>query len=106
MLAGRGEGYFSDIDSDAIRSSSWSDTDKDINKDDAEYFDIDISNDDSDKGDNDVDGFGVFMYDKIKELPKFTPISLIVTCSSIRDYTNLLNDQSDKELMDLMRGPV
>nr|GEU29954.1 zf-CCHC domain-containing protein/UBN2 domain-containing protein [Tanacetum cinerariifolium] len=65
--------YFSDTDSDATTSSSWS-SDKD-DKDDAEDSDLDISNDDSNKRDDDVDGFRVFMYDKSKELPKLTPIT-------------------------------
>nr|GEY99367.1 hypothetical protein [Tanacetum cinerariifolium] len=42
------------------------------------------NDDDFDEGDDDAVGFGVIMYDKIKELPKFTPISPMVTCSSIR----------------------
>ncbi|GKE46635.1 hypothetical protein Tco_1477893, partial [Tanacetum coccineum] len=57
---------FLDTDSDATTSSSWSDTDKD----DAENSNMDISDDDFDKGNDDATGFGVFMYDKSKELPK------------------------------------
>ncbi|GJV40201.1 hypothetical protein Tco_1418641 [Tanacetum coccineum] len=89
---------FLDTDSDATTSSSWSDTDKD----DAENSDMDISDDDFDKGNDDATGFRVFMYDKSKELPKFTPITPTVTCSSMKDYTNLLNDKSENELTDLL----
>ncbi|GJZ40427.1 hypothetical protein Tco_0586990 [Tanacetum coccineum] len=93
--------YFSDTNSDSTASSSWS-----SDKDDAENFDMDISDDESDKEDDDAVGFGVFMYDKSKELHKFTPFSPIVTCSSMEDYTMLLNDQPENELTDLLRGPV
>ncbi|GJZ44533.1 hypothetical protein Tco_0591788 [Tanacetum coccineum] len=48
---------------------------KDDDKDDAKVFNMDISDDDSDKGDDDAAGFRVFMYDKTKKPPKFTPIS-------------------------------
>ncbi|GKF00258.1 hypothetical protein Tco_0023608, partial [Tanacetum coccineum] len=65
---------FSDINSDVTARSSWSNTYKDDDTDDAENSDMDISDDDSDKGDDNAAGFGVFMYDKSKELPKFTPI--------------------------------
>ncbi|GJV51631.1 hypothetical protein Tco_1447372 [Tanacetum coccineum] len=56
---------FLDTDSDAIARSSWSDLDKDDDMDDA--------------------GFEVFMYYKTKELPKFSPISPAITCSSMED---------------------
>ncbi|GJY41859.1 hypothetical protein Tco_0429129 [Tanacetum coccineum] len=102
---------FSDTDSDATTSSSWSDTNKDDDKDDAENYDmfklyVDISDDDSDKGDDDAARFGVFMYDKSKELPKFTPINPAITCSSMEDYKNLINDQPENELTDLLSRPV
>ncbi|GJZ74773.1 hypothetical protein Tco_0639238, partial [Tanacetum coccineum] len=100
--------YFLDTDSDATTSSSWSSDgdDTDDDKDDAKVFNMDISDDDSDKGDDDAAGFRVFMYDKTKKPPKFTPISPAVTCSSMKDYINLRNDQPENKLTDLMRGPV
>ncbi|GJR41972.1 reverse transcriptase domain-containing protein [Tanacetum coccineum] len=70
-----------DTDSQTIASSSWSSDgdDKDDDKDDAENSNMDISGDDSDKTDADAAGFRIFMYDKTKELPKFTPISPTIT---------------------------
>ncbi|GJW42245.1 hypothetical protein Tco_0071044 [Tanacetum coccineum] len=67
---------------------------------------MDISDDDYDKRDDDEARFGLFMYDKSKELPKFTPISPTITYSSMKDYTMLLNDQPENELTDLIHGPV
>ncbi|GKD40612.1 hypothetical protein Tco_1260819, partial [Tanacetum coccineum] len=61
---------FSDINSDVTARSSWSNTYKDDDTDDAENSDMDISDDDSDKGDDNAAGFGVFMYDKSKDLRK------------------------------------
>nr|GEW23319.1 hypothetical protein [Tanacetum cinerariifolium]GEW23745.1 hypothetical protein [Tanacetum cinerariifolium] len=58
-----------------------------------------------DKGDDDATGFGVFMHNKSKELPKFTPFSPIVTCLNLEDFTNL-NDLSKQELIDLLSKPV
>ncbi|GJV78326.1 hypothetical protein Tco_1509910 [Tanacetum coccineum] len=54
----------SELDSDATRSSSWSDMNKDDEQDDTEDSDMDIS-DDGDNRDDDDDalGFGVFVYD-------------------------------------------
>ncbi|GJV53293.1 hypothetical protein Tco_1449034 [Tanacetum coccineum] len=97
---------FSDTNSHATASSSWSDTDKDDDKDDAKNSNMGISDDDSNKDDDDVAEFRVFMYDLSNELPKFTPISPAVTCSSMKDYTNLLNDQPENELMVLLSRPV
>ncbi|GJT94539.1 hypothetical protein Tco_1090057 [Tanacetum coccineum] len=67
---------------------------------------MDVSNDDYDRRDDDEARFGLFMYDKSKELPKYTPIGPTVTYSSMKDYTMLLNDQPENELIDLMRGQV
>ncbi|GKA13599.1 hypothetical protein Tco_0693245 [Tanacetum coccineum] len=97
---------FSESDSDATQNSSWSDSDKDDDKDDTEDSDMDIFDDDSDKGDEDAIGFGVFMDNKSKELSKFTSFSPIVTCSFMEDFTNLLNDPSEQEMMDLLSIPV
>ncbi|GJV48521.1 hypothetical protein Tco_1438733 [Tanacetum coccineum] len=74
----------------------------DDDDDDNEDSDMDISEIGSDKGDDDAAGFGVFVYNKSQELPKFIPFSPIVTCSSMKDYTNLLNDPSEQELTDLL----
>ncbi|GKC76242.1 hypothetical protein Tco_1127016 [Tanacetum coccineum] len=41
-----------------------------------------------------------------QELPKFTPFSPVVTCSSTEDFSNLLNDPPVHELTDLLRKPV
>nr|GFA14377.1 hypothetical protein [Tanacetum cinerariifolium] len=46
---------------------------KDDDKDDIEDSDMDIDDDDSDKEKDDAAGFGLFMYDKTKELSIFTP---------------------------------
>ncbi|GKB72212.1 hypothetical protein Tco_0933624, partial [Tanacetum coccineum] len=56
------------------------DTNKDDDKDDTEDSDMDICNNDSDKGDDDATGFGHF--------------------------TNHFNDSSEQELMDLLSKPV
>ncbi|GJW53726.1 hypothetical protein Tco_0097811 [Tanacetum coccineum] len=82
------------------------DTDKDDDDDDNKDSDMDISEIGSEKRDDDAIGFGVFVYNKSQELPKFTSFSPIVTCSSIKDYTNLLNDPSEQELTDLLSKPV
>nr|GEU72449.1 hypothetical protein [Tanacetum cinerariifolium] len=96
MQAGRGEGSsdarddnykfedFSKSDIDATRNSSWLKTKKDDDKADTKDLDIDIFDDDFDKEDDDAVGFEVFMHNKSKELPKFTPISCIVTYSSMK----------------------
>nr|GFB23704.1 hypothetical protein [Tanacetum cinerariifolium] len=76
--------------SDATRNYSWSDTDNEDTKD----SNMDISDDDFKKGDDDAAAFRVFMYNKSKELPKFTPFCPTVTCLSLEDFTNLLNDPS------------
>ncbi|GJX53524.1 hypothetical protein Tco_0281893 [Tanacetum coccineum] len=62
------------IDSNATRNSSSSDTDEDNDTDDAEDSNLDIFDNDSDKGDDDATGFRVFMYNESNEPPKFTPI--------------------------------
>ncbi|GJW64034.1 hypothetical protein Tco_0115918 [Tanacetum coccineum] len=54
------------------------------------------------KDDDDAAGFGVFMYNKSKALPKFTPISPIITCSSMEDFKNLLNNPPKQESTDLL----
>nr|GEV23983.1 hypothetical protein [Tanacetum cinerariifolium] len=117
MQAGRGEGSsaaqednyefqeFLESESDATQNSSWSDTNKD-DDDDTRDLDMDISENGSDKGDDDVEGFGVFMYKKSQKLPKFTPFSPVVTCSSTKDYKNLINDLSEQELKDLLSTPI
>ncbi|GJR19358.1 hypothetical protein Tco_0967885 [Tanacetum coccineum] len=64
----------------------------DDNENDDEDSDMDIDKDDYEEGDDNATGFGVFVHDKTKELPKFTPISPTVTCSSLENYTILLND--------------
>ncbi|GJW31856.1 hypothetical protein Tco_0051888 [Tanacetum coccineum] len=97
---------FSELESDATRNSSWPDTNKDDDQDDTEDSDMDICNNDFDKADNDAVGFGVFVYNKSQELAKFTPISPIVTCSYMEDFTNFLNDPSEQELTDLLSKPV
>ncbi|GJU11499.1 hypothetical protein Tco_1133895 [Tanacetum coccineum] len=63
-------------DSDTIRDSSCSDTDeeKDVKIDDFDDLDMD-SSDDEPKGDDDVAGFGVFMYNKSIEPLKSTYLS-------------------------------
>ncbi|GKD55246.1 hypothetical protein Tco_1288633 [Tanacetum coccineum] len=104
MLTCRGEGsstaqddeyeYFSYTDSDATLSFSWS---SDDNKNDDEDSDIDIDKDDSEEGDDNAAGFGVFVHNKTKELPKFTPISPTVTFSSMKDYTMLLKDPPEND---------
>ncbi|GJT52054.1 hypothetical protein Tco_0978211 [Tanacetum coccineum] len=113
MLTVRGEGssaaqngeyeYFLDTDSDATLSSSLS---SDDDKNDAEDSDMEINDDDFKEGDDTAIGFGVLVYDKTNELPKFTPISPTVTCSSLEDYTMLLNDPLENEFTDLMCRPV
>ncbi|GJY16960.1 hypothetical protein Tco_0387382 [Tanacetum coccineum] len=70
------------------------------------HFDMDISDNDDKRDDDDAAGFGVFVYNKSQELLKFTPFSLVVTCSSMEDFTNLLNDTPKKELTDLLSKPV
>ncbi|GKA80724.1 hypothetical protein Tco_0787416 [Tanacetum coccineum] len=102
---------FEDIlatDSDATRDSSCSDTDeeKDDETNDSEDFDMDLSDDEPNKGDEDVVGFGVFVDNKSQELAKFTPFSPVVTTSSMEDFSNLLNDPPMHELMDLLSKPV
>ncbi|GJW82604.1 hypothetical protein Tco_0146579 [Tanacetum coccineum] len=95
---------FSESDSDATRNSSWADTDedKDDETDDAEDSDMDISDNDSNKVDaDDADVFGVFV-NKSQELPKFTSLSPVVTCSSMEDFIHHLNDPSERELTDLL----
>ncbi|GKC49121.1 hypothetical protein Tco_1071866, partial [Tanacetum coccineum] len=120
VQAGRGERLsvaqeenyeFKDIsesDSDAIRSYSWSDTNKDDEQDDTEDSDMDIFDDDDDdkRDEDDATRFGVFIYNKSQELPKFTSFSSIVTCSSMEDFTNLLNDPHVHELSNLLSKPV
>ncbi|GJU36738.1 hypothetical protein Tco_1185092 [Tanacetum coccineum] len=56
--------------------------------------------------DDGATGFGVFMHNKSKELPKFTSFSPTITCSYLEDFTNLLNDPSKQELTDLLSKPV
>ncbi|GJU91538.1 hypothetical protein Tco_1303961 [Tanacetum coccineum] len=73
---------------------------------DVKDSDMDKVDEDSDKGDDTTAGFGVFMHDKTKKLPKYTPFSPTITYSSMKDYTMLLNDQPENELMDLMCGLV
>nr|GEU56126.1 hypothetical protein [Tanacetum cinerariifolium] len=108
--AAQDENYkFEDIsesNSYATQSSSCSDTDKDDDKDDTEDFDTNIYEDNDKRDDDDGAGFRVFMYNKSQELPKFTPCSLIVTCSSMEDFTNFLHDSPIQELMDLLSKPV
>ncbi|GJZ14483.1 hypothetical protein Tco_0550160 [Tanacetum coccineum] len=113
MLASRGQGsndaqdgeyeYFLDTDSVATLSSSWS---SDNDNYDDEDSDMEIDDDDYEEGDDNASGFAVFFHDKTKELPKFTPINPIVTCSSLEDYIMILNDQPDNELTNLMCRPV
>nr|GEV24747.1 hypothetical protein [Tanacetum cinerariifolium] len=70
---------------------------------DAKNSDMDIFDNDYDKGDvDDAYRFGVFVYNKSQELPKFTPFSPVVIFSFMEDVTNLLNDSSEQELMDLL----
>nr|GEY18234.1 hypothetical protein [Tanacetum cinerariifolium] len=65
---------------------------------------MEIDDDDADKDDDfeerneHLTGFGVFVHDKPKELPKFTPISPTVTCLSLEVYTMLLNDPLKNKL--------
>ncbi|GJZ92066.1 hypothetical protein Tco_0664131 [Tanacetum coccineum] len=97
----------SESDSDATRSYSWSDTDRDDEQDDTEDSDMDIFDDDDDKRDeDDAAGFRVFVYNKSQELPKFTSFSSTVTCSSMEDFTNLLNDLLVHELSNLLSKQV
>ncbi|GJW86466.1 hypothetical protein Tco_0161806 [Tanacetum coccineum] len=67
---------------------------------------MDISDNDDKRDDDDAAGFGVFVYNKAQELSKFTPFRFVVTCSSMEDFTNLLNDPPKKELTDLLSKPV
>ncbi|GJV35831.1 hypothetical protein Tco_1408308 [Tanacetum coccineum] len=82
-------------------------TDKDDDEDNTKDFDMDIFEDETNIRDNDdAAGFGVFIYNKSQELPKFTPFSLVVTCSSMKDFSNLLNDPPVCELTDILSKPV
>nr|GEW13586.1 hypothetical protein [Tanacetum cinerariifolium] len=68
--------------------------------------DDDKSDDDDKKDKDDAAGFGSFVYNKSQELPKFTSFSPTVTCSSMKDFTNLLNDLLVHELTNLLSKPV
>ncbi|GKA64828.1 hypothetical protein Tco_0764535 [Tanacetum coccineum] len=67
--------------------------------------DLDISTDDDKRDDDDAAGFGVFVYNRLQELPKFTPFSPVVTTSSTEYFSNLLNDPLVHELIDLLSKP-
>nr|GEW46123.1 retrovirus-related Pol polyprotein from transposon TNT 1-94 [Tanacetum cinerariifolium] len=68
------------------------DEDKDDEHDDIKDYDMDISTDYDKRYNDDVGGFGLLVYNKSQELPKFTSFSPVVTCSSMKDLSNLLND--------------
>ncbi|GJS88355.1 hypothetical protein Tco_0770991 [Tanacetum coccineum] len=67
-----------------------------------EDSDMDISADDDKRDDDDATSFGVFVYNKSQELPKFTSFNLVVTTSSMEDFSNLLYDPPVHELMDIL----
>ncbi|GJT08396.1 hypothetical protein Tco_0842858 [Tanacetum coccineum] len=80
-------------DSDATQDSSHSDTNKEKEDEtvDSDDFDMDLTNDES-KGDDDVAGFVVFIYNKSTEPLKSTCLSPIVTSSSLEYIQSLLNE--------------
>ncbi|GKD52872.1 hypothetical protein Tco_1286259 [Tanacetum coccineum] len=78
---------------------------KDDETDDSDDFDMDLPND-KPKGDDDVVGFEVFMYNNSTESLKSTYLSPTVTCSSLDYIQNLLNETPTHELTDIMSHPV
>ncbi|GJX44095.1 hypothetical protein Tco_0260771 [Tanacetum coccineum] len=93
--------------SDVTRDSLGSDTDqkKEDETDDSDDSDMDLS-DDEPKGDDDVAGYGVFMYNKSTEPLKSTYLSPTVMCSSLWYIQSLLNEKHVHELTNLMSNQV
>ncbi|GKA46640.1 hypothetical protein Tco_0739523 [Tanacetum coccineum] len=92
--------------SDATRDSSCSETDKekDDETDDFEDSDMDLS-DDEPKGDDDVIGFGVFMYNKSTEPLKSTYLSPIVTFYTDAHTTSAVaNPKGNPEVTSYISG--
>ncbi|GJU40800.1 hypothetical protein Tco_1193757 [Tanacetum coccineum] len=73
--------------------------------DDANDSDMDLS-DDNPNEDDDIAGFGVFMYNKSTETPKSTYFSLTIASSSLDFIQNLLDETLVNELTDLMSNTV
>ncbi|GJS45390.1 hypothetical protein Tco_0595511 [Tanacetum coccineum] len=78
---------------------------KENETDDADASDMDLSNDNPDRG-NDAAGFGMFIYNNSTETPNSTYLSPIVTSSSLDFIQNLLNETPTNELTDLVSNPV
>ncbi|GKA05962.1 hypothetical protein Tco_0685082 [Tanacetum coccineum] len=94
----------SDTDSDAILYSSCSE-ERENETDDADASDMDLSNDNLDRG-NDAAGFDMFMYNNSTKTPKSTYLSPTVTSSLLDFIHNLLNETPANELTDLVSNPV
>nr|GEW79734.1 hypothetical protein [Tanacetum cinerariifolium] len=97
----------SDIVSDATLYSSSSDKlERSANEtDDADEFDMDLSNDNP-HGDDDDARYGVFMHNKSIVTPNSTYLSLTITSSSLDFIQTLLDETPTNELMDFMSHPM
>ncbi|GKF79497.1 hypothetical protein Tco_0235065, partial [Tanacetum coccineum] len=99
--------YYSSSDSDAtLYSSSLDKSEESTNEiDDAEEFDMDLSNDNPQGDDNDA-RYRVFMHNKSTTTPSSTYLSLTVTSSSLDFIQTLLDETPTNELTDFMSHPV
>ncbi|GJR75248.1 hypothetical protein Tco_0087613 [Tanacetum coccineum] len=97
----------SDTDSDAILySSSLDKPEESANEtDDADEFDMDLS-DDNPNGDDDAVGYGVFMHNMSTTTPNSTYLSLTVTSSSLDFIQTFLDETPANELTDFMSHSV
>ncbi|GKE72931.1 hypothetical protein Tco_1534972, partial [Tanacetum coccineum] len=82
-----------------------SSSDKTEESDDADEYDMDLSNDNPDE-DDDAIGYGVFMHTKSTATPNYTYLSPTVTSSSLDFIQTLLDESHVNELTDFMSHPV
>ncbi|GJU48080.1 hypothetical protein Tco_1217635 [Tanacetum coccineum] len=94
-------------DTKATQDSSCSDTDegKDVETDDSDDYYMDLSKD-KPKGDGDVVGFGVFVYNKSTKPLKPTYLSPTITTSSLEYIQTLLNDPPENKFTDFISNLV
>nr|GEU94028.1 hypothetical protein [Tanacetum cinerariifolium] len=96
--------YYDSSDSDVtLYSSNSEESAKEI--DDANEFDMYLSNDNPEEDDHDA-RYGVFMHNKSTAIPNSTYLSPTVTSSSLVFIHTLLNETLANELIDFMSHPV